>query len=186
MFGPPLWGIYDQDGNPIISVDSASDVEADSVAAFEYARDYRISNYPQEQGAFESYNKVQVPFRAIVSFFVGAARFNFLANIEQAVASLDLYAVFTPEWSYPNANLTHYSYSRDVRQGATLLRIDVWLEEVRIALVSPGATTGSINQGNAQSTNAAAPASSGTVQAVPASSVLPGGVVGTVPGPPIG
>jgi len=156
IFGPQLWGIYDQSGGIVL--------EVDSVAAVEYARDYRVSDYPQEKGGFESYNKVQVPFRAIVSFFISTARYNFLANIENAVASLDLFAVFVPEWSYPSANLTHYSYRREARSGVTLIRVDVWCEEIRIVSVSAGAS-GTISRGNTASTNAASPQASGTVQA---------------------
>ena len=171
--GPPAWGIFDQSGNPIIAVTDAAMVEVDSVGAVEYSRDYRISDAPQEQGAFESYNKVQVPFRAILTFYVSTTRFLFLSSIEAAVASLALYVVAVPEWSYPSANLTHYSYRRDVRGGVSLLRVDVWLEEVRIALVQAG-SSGQINQGNTASTNAASPTHSGTVQAVPPVNLLGG------------
>lgn len=170
VFGPPQWGIFDQGGNPIIAVGDASMVAVDAVGGVDYSRDYRISTYPQEQGAFASYNKVQVPFRAVLTFFISTTRFEFLSSVEQAVATLDLYVVATPEWSYPNANLTHYSYRRDSRNGVTLIRVDVWAEEVRVVSVSPGAQ-GQINQGNTQSTNAASPFSSGIVQAAPATSL---------------
>jgi len=57
------WGIYDMSGAPVLT--------ASSVAGMEYARDWRVSNYPQEQGAFASYNKVKTPFTAKVTFLVG-------------------------------------------------------------------------------------------------------------------
>lgn len=173
IFGPPVWGIFDQFGNPIIAVTSEAMVEVDSVAAVEYARDYRISNYPQESqsgapASFNSYNKVQIPYQSIISFFVGPSRFSFFAAVEAATASLNLFVVATPEVTYPNANLTHCSYRRDVRNGVTLIRIDVYCEEVRIALVSFG-SSGQINSGNTSSNNGAQPTNSGTVQAVPPS-----------------
>ena len=71
--GGPQWGIWDQNGQPLLVADSVSDIE--------YAHDYHISDYPQEQGAFESYNKVQMPFQAKIGFFVSQTRQNFLAAI---------------------------------------------------------------------------------------------------------
>jgi hypothetical protein len=151
-FGPPQWGIFSQDGGPILTVDSVADVE--------YARDYRISDYPQEQGAFQSYNKVQVPYQAKLGFYIAESRAQFLNAIEAAVKSLDFVTVVTPEIRYPSANLTHYSYRRDVRSGVTLIRVEVWCEEVRIV--------SAIVPSNPQSTNAATPSQSGQVQPIPA------------------
>lgn len=151
LFGPPQWGIFGQDGSEILTVDS--------IASVEYARDYQISDYPQEKGAFESYNKVQVPYQAKVGFYIGPSRFDFLNAIEDAVASLDFVTVVTPEISYPQANLTHYSYRREARNGVTLIRVDVWCEEVRIVAEAAFEST--------QSTNAAPATQSGQVQSTP-------------------
>lgn len=169
MFGGPEWGIFDQNGNAII--------EADSVFGVEYARDFHISDYPQEQGAFESYNKVKVPYQAKVTFLISSSvddRSTFLTALEQAVASLDLVTVVTPEITYPSANLTHMGYRREARQGATLLRVEVWCEEVRIVqtggLSNTSSTTSSqINE--PQSTNAVPQQDNGSVQAEPTTAV---------------
>ena len=160
-FGPPRWGIYAQDGSEVLIVDS--------VAAVEYVRDYRISDYPQEKGAFQSYNKVQTPYHAPISFLIGPNRRNFLANVEAACASLDLYVVTTPEISYGNANIIHYSYRREWRRGTTMILVEVWCEEVRIV---GQARLGSINSlapaGSlaTKSTNAATATQSGSMQAI--------------------
>jgi hypothetical protein len=151
-FGPPQWGIFDQNGSPILVVDAVADVE--------YARDYRISDYPQEEGAFASYNKVQVPYQAKVGFFVAQSREQFLNGIEAKLKSLDFFTVVTPEIRYPSANLTHFGYRRDVRSGVTLIKVEVWCEEVRIV--------NAIVPSNPQSTNAATPTQSGQVQPIPA------------------
>ncbi len=148
--GPEQWGIFSQSGQALLAVDSVDSIE--------YARDYRISDYPQEKGAFQSYNKVQTPFLAKVGFLIAATRTDFLNSIEAACASLQFVAVVTPEISYPSANLTHYSFRRDGQSGRRLIRVDVWCEEVR---VTAGATT------NSQSTNAATPTQSGDVQTIP-------------------
>ncbi len=150
--GQPQWGIFDATGGPILV--------SDLVFAVEYDRDYHISNAPQEQGAFESYNKVQVPFKAKVSLVSEQTREELLSTIEAAVASLDLATVVTPEITYPSANLTHYGYRREARNGGvTMIRIDVWCEEVRIV--------GDVQQSapGTQSTNGAPERQNGNVQA---------------------
>lgn len=151
LFGKPQWGIFQNDSTPILT--------SDAVAAVGYARDYRISDYPQEQGAFESYNKVKVPYQAKVSFLIAASRRDFLGAIEAAVESRDFVTIVTPEKSYDQANLIHYNYDREVRAGVTLIRVDVWCEEVRI--VGSGAQT------QTQSTNAVDRAQSGPTQTIP-------------------
>lgn len=195
-FGPPQWGIFDQSGNPILTVDS--------VASVEWLRDYHVSDYPQEEGAWASYNKVQTPYQAKVGFLIGPSRRDFLNAVEAAAASLQFVSIVTPEVTYQNANLTHVHYRREVREGVTLIRVEVWAEEIRIvsgtlsnsntaATGSP--QTGALNQtpglgggsGNLsikfpgagegsgaavpQSTNAATPTESGIVQPEPAADV---------------
>ena len=128
---PPQWGIFSQNGQPLIAVaDIALSVE--SVAAIQYSRDYQISDYPQEQGAFASYNKVQLPSQSKITFIVSESREPFLNLIEDAVASLELVVIVTPEVQYESANLIHYSYLRDGRSGVTMLKIEVWAQEVRV------------------------------------------------------
>src|SRR6185437_6935495 len=126
MFGPPQWGIFAAAGEPLII--------ADSVLAVDYRREFRISDYPQEQGGFASYNKVQLPADVRVTFTKGGQEFEkaaFLASVDSALDSLDLCYVITPEMNYPNMNVVHYDYRRMARSGASLLIVDVWLEEVR-------------------------------------------------------
>jgi hypothetical protein len=132
------WGIYTTGG-------AAPLLQADSVGSVEYAQDYRISDYPQEKGAFESYNKVQVPFQAKVEFLLNVNREPFLQAIGAKLASLDLVQVVTPEISYPSANLTHYGYRRTARNGVTLIAVDVWVEEVRVTATTTLANTASPN-----------------------------------------
>jgi hypothetical protein len=129
--GQSQWGIFDQNGGPLLTVDS--------VASFEYARDYRISDYPQEQGAFESYNKVQTPYVAKFGMLIGSNRDAFLNQIEAQLASLNFVAIVTPEIRYASANLVHYGYRRVVRNGVTLILVEVWCEEVRVTATSQSA-----------------------------------------------
>ena len=48
------WGIFDQSGDPVIT--------ADTIVEVGYRREYRISDFPVEEGSFASYNKVQTPY----------------------------------------------------------------------------------------------------------------------------
>jgi hypothetical protein len=181
FLGVPQWGIFGQDGTPIL--------EADAVNSFDYERGYLVSDYPQEQGAFQSYNKVQVPYDAAVSFLTSDTRFEFLNTIEAACNSLALVVVVTPEITYPSANLVRYKIrTRTSRSGVTMVTVDVWLREIR---VTAGASLSSSQAApvpagkvtvenltlsntptqtglpNAQSPDAASPVSGGSVQPVP-------------------
>jgi len=146
------WGLYAQSGQPALI--------ADSVQGVEYARDYAISDYPQTEGAFESYNKVQRPFQAKLTYLVGTDRAGFLAQVEAVAKALDLYTVITPEISYANANVTHVGYRRIATNGVTLIQVEVWVEEVRV--VNTGALSSS------QSPNGSPTNNDGTVQPVEA------------------
>lgn len=170
FLGAPQWGIFKQGGGePILAVNA--------VESIEYARDYQISDYPQEKGAFQSYNKVQTPFHAKIGFLIADTRRAFLNSVEQAVASLDMVTVVTPDVFYPSANLTHYGYRRTSRNGKTLILVEVWCEEVRVISGSPlfpsetqGKADGgtSSEPGGTQSPNGGSSSQSGQVQAVPA------------------
>ena len=157
LFPQPVWGIFDQDGNPVIA--------ADTVLGVEYSQDNAIATAPQEQGAFLSYNKVSRPFHARVTFAQGdtsAERNAFLQQILDAQASLDLYDLVTPDIIYPNVNVVHHDYRRTQQAGTTLLAVDVWVEEVRVTGTTQFSST------NVKQPSAANPSSQGTVQGVPA------------------
>jgi hypothetical protein len=134
------WGIYTRDGKPVLT--------GDATLSGDWRLEYRISDHPIEEGAFASYNKVQTPFDFRLTFAcdgsgggaLGAAlqhptranRTTFLQAVEREAASLTLYTVVTPERFYPSANITHADYRREGHSGATLIKVDVWLQEVRV------------------------------------------------------
>lgn len=147
----PVYGIFDKSGKRVAL--------ADTVTTLEYRGDSRISDYPQEQGAFTSYNKVQVPYDARVQLVCGRLlpiRAKFLAAIEAAKQSTNLYKVVTPERVYTSANIVAYDNRREVRDGVTLLKVNVYLQEVRVTAVAQFANT--------QNPSSADPASQGQVQ----------------------
>ena len=124
-FGAPVWGIF-QSGAPVLVVDS--------VVGFNFRRDWHIADYPMEEGAFGSYNKVNIPYDARVEVTKGGTigeRKQFLTQVEAISNTLDLYDVNTPEFIYPNVNVQHYDMRRTSISGVQLLTVDIWLREIR-------------------------------------------------------
>lgn len=190
MFLGPQWGIF-KDGAPIFV--------GDSVLGVDYRREWRVSDFPIEAGGFASYNKVQVPFDVRVIFSVSGAgsllsslipggagwmaapnRTEMLTVLKLAAESLDLYSVHTPELNYDNCNIVHYDYRREARSGTTLIKVEVWLTEIRIAPKAALTQT--------QAPAAADPVNQGTGQAGPVSpgtaANLPPSEPGNLPSPP--
>lgn len=121
------WGIF-LDGSPV--------VVADNVLSMEFKQDFKISNYPVEQGGFASYNKVQLPFEVRFRFSTGgssADRAAMLNSIAAVMGDTNLYDVVTPDATYINVNFVHQDYRRTAETGNGLLSVDVWCEEVRSA-----------------------------------------------------
>lgn len=159
------WGIYDQDGAPVAL--------ADSVVSLGYRREYRVPDYPIEQGAFANYNKVQRPFDSRVALAKGgteAERTAFLTAIGGACASLDLFAIVTPSFVYPSANVVAYDYQREARNGATLLIVEVTLVEIRV--------TGTTQFSQTAAPDGARTIDNGTVQAQAPSASQVAGLLG--------
>jgi len=157
LFQGPKWGIFDKDGNPVIV--------GDSVKSVAVKKGYRISDYPVEDGAFASYNKVEQPFEAQCIFTKAGGdseRADFMATIQDAVASLELFSVVMPEFTFASANLTSYDFEREARNGVSLLTVAIGVEEVRVTATSAFTST--------QTPSGATPASGATVQAAPPSS----------------
>ena len=148
------WGIY-LGGAPVVL--------ADNVVSFDLRKQWAISDYPVEQGAFASYNKVFIPFDGRFKFTAGgsdAKRQALLTSIEAIAGDLNLYTIVTPIAIYPSVNITHYDYSQTATNGVGLLSVDVWTEEVR--------ETGAQAMSNTASPTASAQVNGGTVQPVAA------------------
>jgi len=130
------WGIYDDNG--------AIALIPDSFVGVNFRNDERQSDYPVEQGQFESYNKVQTPYDCRVKMAIGAdivSRTAFLVQCDSMLKSTNLYTVITPEASYASASLVNYLYARSERSGATLIQVELWFQEVRNTAVTLTAET---------------------------------------------
>jgi hypothetical protein len=121
------WGVF-QGGSPIIA--------ADSTLSLEFRKDWVVGDYPIERGSFESYDKVEVPFDARVRFAAGGSpdtRQGLLNSIKAIAGDTNLYDVVTPDAVYTSANIVHYGYHRAAEAGVSLLIVDLWVKEIRVA-----------------------------------------------------
>lgn len=133
--GAPQWGIFQ---------DSVAVVAADSVVSFDFKQDWSIADYPVEQGAFETYDKVETPFGVRIRFATGGSddrRQAFLDSIAAIAGDFELYDVVTPEVVYTSVNISHYDYHRRANQGNGLITVDVWLTEIRETAVTAFSNT---------------------------------------------
>lgn len=152
--GPSQWGIF-QGTTAVLVPDSFKDLD--------YRHEWRTANYPMEQGAFQSYNKVQTPFMVPVRMTVGgsdARRADFLTTLEGLADGVELYDVVTPDYVYTNVTIDAIGLHRSAREGAKLLTVDIGLTEVRIASSAQFTKTAS--------PSAAGVVNGGTVQPMPA------------------
>jgi len=121
------WGIY-ANGQPAIV--------PDTIVGTDFRAESRVSDYPIEEGAFGSYNKVQQPFDFMFTMsYAGNAkeRKEFLNKLEALLKdTATLYSAVTPERSWDNITIERYDYRRDARAGVQMLTVQVLAREVRV------------------------------------------------------
>lgn len=158
FFGKTQWGLFKSSTPNALGLSSGiSVILADNVVAVDYKADRLISNYPVEGGAFQSYDKVKVPFEGRLEFSTGGSvsdRTAFLNSIIAIIDDTNFYDIYTPEKIYRNCNVKHWDWSRNA-QKAGLVSIDVWVEEV--------AVTGQQSFQNVTSPSSNAPVANGSV-----------------------
>lgn len=163
----PQWGVY-KGGKPVVVFET--------FVSIDYKQGWAISDFPLEPGAFESYDKVELPFDARVRFAAGGEEGNRIAllqSIKAAAPTLDLYTIVTPEVVYPSVNIQHYNYRRTAANGVGLLQVEVWFLEIRVTTKQAGTREGQVAPGTPASTAAF----NGTNAATPIQySSLPGGM----------
>lgn len=163
----PKWGIFDSSGNqlgvPSNSGNALSSQITGSTApfvstfSFDFVRETKVSSFPVEAGSFANYNKVQMPANPVVTLILDGDeddRTRFLTAIDAACISTNLYSVVTPEITYANYSLARYRYARRAEKGATLLMVEVSLEEIRqVSAAFTTATSPIVSPQNASSTS---------------------------------
>lgn len=182
------WGIFDESGQPVIDAGAFSGtlgIIADiagvnggsiSTSSVEVTGEARVADFPVERGGFASYNKVQLPGTHTVQMVVGGdeqTRNEFLAWMEGAAASTDLYTVVTPEITYDSVTLERYNYVRSQSKGARIIIADLVLREIREIGARYSKEDKSGMLGDVSTPDAAMPVDAGNVQpASPNNSVL--------------
>lgn len=104
-----------------------------STVEFDFSADSPISNYPQEEGAFQSYNKVKLPFNIrmkLASAGSPAQRQSFTSTVMALRVSNALVDVVTPERVFAGVNCKHVDWLRRNTNGVELIVADMWFEEV--------------------------------------------------------
>lgn len=126
LFGN-YWGIFNENGVPLVSIDN--------VISLSHKSGSRISSAPVEKGTFGSYNKVEDPSITMIQVSKGSGgtveRGIFLAALEAMQKSTKKHYIITPEYVYKNFNITSTDLIREASDGATLIKANLTLEEVR-------------------------------------------------------
>lgn len=141
----------------------------DSIYAFDYRNEYRVSDFPVQQGAFASYNKVATPFDVTLRLVKASTlegRAQFLTQVDAVLNKLDLYDVVTPERTYRNVNMTRAEITRRSSQGAYFLtEVDVFFRQV-VQVAAQYSTTQAATR-DAENPSARPSVSQGIVQPAP-------------------
>jgi len=123
------WEILDENDKKLIT--------PDSVVSFSYKEERRIPTYPIENGGFQSYNKVAVPFDIQITVTCSGSKgkmkkSDFLNAINKALDSVELLTIATPDRSYQDCNLIHVDYRRESNRGAQLIIAQLFFQQVRV------------------------------------------------------
>lgn len=164
----PVWGIFDSTGAQVISPDSIMD--------FGKRAEWRVPDYPIQQGQFASYNKVTVPYEIHVRMVKGSTleeRSQFENDCEFVAESLDLYTIITPERTYVGVNPIRLEFMRKERQGAFFIDCEMIFRAINQITPQYSSTT-SAAASTANATNPAAVPSqnSGLVQPQPSTPLV--------------
>jgi hypothetical protein len=165
------WGVFDAAGQEALT--------PETFLGIDYKNAYRLMDYPLEQGAFETYNKVANPFDAAISMAMGGTRDDrekFLSAVDVLVKSLDLFTIVTPEVTYQSVNLERYDYRRENRNGTHIIIVNLYFREVRVTALVNG--VGGINPAAVKSVNSVPARSLGQVAASVVTSVQQAAIAG--------
>lgn len=124
VVGTSQWGLYLY-GAPV--------VVADTVTSFDIDKQWTISNYPVENGAFLSYDKVYRPFTGTFRFTAGGSEANrqaLLTAVEAISPGTTIYDMVTPEMVYSSVTVVGFSNKRNANSGVGLVSVDVQVEQV--------------------------------------------------------
>lgn len=148
------WGIFSQPS--AANAQAVQVIVPDNFLELDYVNSSNLSTFPQEQGAFASYNKVQNPRSHTITMSKGGSKkdmSDFVSTLESLEASLDLYTIVTPNKSYTNANIDKCEYHRTAVSGAGIIIATIHFTEIRQASAvfsQPGAVNATATVPSAQ------------------------------------
>ena len=168
-----LWGIFETVSGNLLGATSSASTSL-SFYGMDFIKEFRISDFPTEQGGFTSFNKVEMPATPKVTLVLSGStddRIAFLSAVDAASKSMTMYTVATPEAIYDNYSIERYNYSRTSEKGANLMIVDIHLKEIRGVTASYAvAILGGIN--SPQNPDASSQVDNGIVQSLEPSSSL--------------
>lgn len=107
-----------------------------STIEFEFAQDWSLPTYPQEQGAFQAYNKVTLPFDVKIRLACNgsaAERQAFFQNCLAIANSTSLFDVVTPELTFVSQNVSHMAIlPRDAKRGVSLVQVELYFQQIPV------------------------------------------------------
>lgn len=160
----PLWGVYDSSMKSVVT--------ADSFLSFRNKRSTKLADFPIQDGAFASFNKVAIPYNAFIRISRGGSvtdRADLYAQLDALIDSLQLYQILTPEKTFLSVNMEDYEIVRESNKDAYFFtQVDLSFREIR-PVVAVYTTTDS------------APDLTDAKQAAASPSINQGVVVPTVP-----
>lgn len=118
-----VWGVF-FNGIPVLSYDS--------FARFGYRQDWKILSYPVEGGAFQNYDKVQLPAEIVIRLNTGGstvARQAMLFTIDLQMSTIATYDIVTPEFIYTGYNFVSRSYDKEA-ESAGMVSIDLHFGQI--------------------------------------------------------
>ena len=157
------WGIFSGGSQVVV---------AETVRSFDFRQSWPISTYQTEEGGFQSFDKIEMPFEQRVEFMTGgddAAKQALLDSVAAIAGDLNLYDVVTPTAVYTSCNVTRYDYDRKNENGVGLLKVTVHLIEVRVNATTQFGTATPITNAKEPGSNSAADNGTAQPSAAPAS-----------------
>lgn len=167
LFAGPQWGVFNQDGTIAL--------QPDSIISLDFKRELLVPNYPMEQGAFESYNKVATPSDTSVRMTKGGSssdRAAFLVAVSTLVKSLTLVNIAMPEGTLiRNVNAVRFDLRRTSTNGVGLITVDMAFREIRVTATTAFSNTAQPSGADAASNGNVQPQTPTTAQSAAASVV---------------
>lgn len=119
------------------TTDSAFDF--DTFMSFAHSADMKVSEFPVEESAFATYNKVTHPVKVTIQMAVSGTferREQFLIDLERYRRSTQLFTVVTPDAVYFSQTIYKFSYSREAKRDGWG-RVTAKIELVEVRQVTP-------------------------------------------------